>query len=450
MKYNSKQVAELLCGDISEDFNNEITITSVLSDSRKIEGDGNLFIALKGDHFDGHGFVAEITSSGKNFALIEDLSFAGKNTICVPDVRKSLYDFAIRYREEQLKDIPCVAVTGSVGKTSTKEYVAAVFGQKYGIYKSPGNQNSYTGLPMVILNCPDDAQYMVTELGMNTAGEISKLSHLVKPNIGIITNIGWSHSEYLGGRENIYKEKLDITVGMNGGTLVVNDDDDMLCKNIDRGCRVVRCSAENKNVDFYCNNIIMKDGKTFFEINGKKMFINHVGVHSVKNATLAFAAGICAGVPEEEAAAGLGMVSASESRIKRRDGNGGCVVIEDCYNAAPESMRAALDYLNNCNGFKVAVLGDMLELGEFAPTLHKEVGKYASTCCDKIICFGDFSEYIRDGAREGGAKDITVFGFNDREKLIETVRELADKNVHFLFKASNRMRFGDVISQAML
>ncbi len=450
MIYTLQEILNHTKGNADKDFDGNMVIKQILSDSRKVEGEGVMFVALSGDRFDGHTFVKEITKSGKNCAIIENEKYLCKNTVLVPDVRKALFDFANTKRESVLSNVKCVSVTGSVGKTSTKEYVNCVFSEKYNTYKSPGNQNSYTGLPMVILNCPENAEYMVLELGMSNHGEISTLSNLVKPNIGIVTNIGWSHSEYLGGRENILKEKLDITSGMNGGILVVNDDDDMLKKHINTNCTVIRCSTENKNADFYGEDIKIMDGKTYFTVNGNRMFVNQAGVHNAKNALLAYAAGIVAGIDENKVSYGLSKLPSDESRIKTRMCKNGGLLIEDCYNAAPESMKAALDYLKSQKGVKIAVLGDMLELGEFSPTLHKEVGEYAAECCDMLLCFGNFAEYIAEGATEKGHKNVTVFSIDEREKLVSKVKQSVTNETAILFKASNRMRFGDVVTSANL
>ena len=450
MKYTSKQISELISGKCGEPFDKEKIINFVLSDSRKIQGDGMLFVALRGDRFDGHSFVFEITKGGNHFALIEDEKYLGKNTIFVPDVRKAMYSLASEYRKTALKDKKCVAITGSVGKTSTKEYVYSVFAEKFKVYKSPGNQNSYTGLPMVILNCDENAEYMVLEAGMNTRGEIEKLSELVKPDIAIITNIGWSHSEYLGGRDKIFEEKLDITKGMNGGVLVVNGDDDYLSQNINCGCDIIRCSLENKKANFYCSDIEQKGENLTFNINGKPAFIKQIGVHNVRNALLAYGAGITAGMSHEEAAWGISVLPKSESRIKIIDAKNGCTVIDDCYNAAPESMKAALDYLKIRKGKRIAVLGDMLELGEFSEKLHIEVGKHSASCCDMILCFGELGKYIAQGALSENHKNVQYFSLDERNSMIELIRSLAKENVSILFKASNRMRFGEMIKSAEL
>ena len=449
MKYNSLEFALAVSGVCGSAFDKNKIITKVSSDSRNITGEGNLFVALRGDRFDGHSFVGEITKDGNNFALIEDPAFSGENTILVPDVRAALYSLAVKHRTEALGDKKCVAITGSVGKTSTKEYANAVFSSKYKVYKSPGNQNSYTGLPMVMLNCEDNSDYLVLELGMNTAGEISKLSNLVKPDLGIITNIGWSHSEYLGGRDKIFEEKLDITVGMNGGILVVNGDDDMLSGKIERGCKVVRCSVENKKSDFYCTDIVQDSEGLRFKINGKDLFIRQAGVHNVKNSMLAYAAGVLSGISHEEAADALSSIPAKECRMKVRQGKNQCNVIEDCYNAAPESMKAALDYLKTQSNKRIAVLGDMLELGDTSEKLHKEVGSYAADCCDELVCFGELGSYIASGALESGMKNVKFFPFSKREEFVAEIKEIA-YDCTILFKASNRMRFPEIIKTIQL
>lgn len=450
MKYTSGKIAELISAILGNEFDKDKNISYVLSDSRKIQGEGMLFVALRGDRFDGHSFVSDITKDGKHFALIEDENYISRNTLFVPDVRKAMYDLALFHRENALSKQKCVAITGSVGKTSTKEYVSSVFSEKFKVYKSPGNQNSYTGLPMVILNCDENAEYMVLEAGMNTAGEISKISKLIKPHIAIITNIGWSHSEYLGGRDKIFKEKTDITVGMNDGILVVNGDDDYLSGDINRDCEVVRCSVENKKCEFYCSNIESKDGLLCFNINGKDAFIRQIGIHNVKNSLLAYAAGIKSGLSHDEAAAGISALSPNESRIKIYSGKNGCEIIEDCYNAAPESMKAALDYLKTRKGKRIAVLGDMLELGGFAEKLHKNVGEHSAGCCDILFCYGELGKYIAEGAKAAGCKEVYYFPMDKREELVSSIEKITKENVSLLFKASNRMRFGDIIKSANL
>ncbi len=448
MIFNSVDFANAISGVCSQNFDKTKIITHVFSDSRMAEGSGGLFVALRGDRFDGHTFVEAVTKDGNNFALIEDEKYMGNNTILVSDVRKALYSLGVKYREEALKEKKCVAVTGSVGKTSTKEYTNAVFSSKYKVYKSPGNKNSYTGLPMVMLNCDGDFDYLVLELGMNTAGEISKLSNLVKPDVGIITNIGWSHSEYLGGRENIYKEKLDIIAGMKNGVLVVNDDDDMLKKTKDIGCEIVRCSVENSKADFYCTDIVRQEGIFKFKVNGKSMFIRQAGFHNVKNALLAYGAGIISGVSHDEASEALSSLSASEGRMKIRKTES-CVIIDDCYNAAPESMKAALDYLKSEKNKRIAVLGDMLELGDTAIKLHEEVGEHAAGCCDEIFCYGDLGKHIASGAVSAGHKNVHYFEAEKREDFIYAIKASA-VNCSILFKASNRMRFPEIIENVGL
>ena len=451
MRYTAENFARLINGKCHSNFDGDKILSSVISDSRKICDDSSmLFVALRGDRFDGHDFVSEITKNGNHFALIEDESFLCRNSIYVPDVRKALYDLAKKHRETTLADKKCVTITGSVGKTSTKEFVSAVFSQGWSVYKSPGNMNSYTGLPMVILNCDENAEYMVLEAGMNTRGEISTLSQLIKPQIGIITNIGWSHSEYLGGRKNIFEEKLDITVGMTDGVLVVNGDDDLLASEINRGCTVVRCSLNNPESEFYCTDVNDENGILTFKINGKKAFIRQKGIHNVRNALLAYAAGVISGLSHEAAAEGISTLTDKESRIKIYKGKNQCTVIEDCYNAAPESMKAALDCLRNQKGERIAVLGDMLELGDFAYELHKEVGEYAKNCCDKLFCFGELGRFIGEGASSAGLSDVRFFNSESREELINTIQKETNENVSILFKASNRMRFGEVIKSANL
>jgi len=447
MRYTLSELAEKCGGVLCEGGDGNRVFTRIDSDSRAIKDGATLFAAFRGDNFDGHRFAAELCEKGG--AIIDDPGYACPNAILVKDVKSALYRLALQHRGEKLSHLKVLAITGSVGKTTTKNMAALVMGAHYKIYKSAGNRNSLTGLPMEILNIPEDSEWAVLEAGMSDPGEISKISALIKPEAAIITNIGHSHILAFGSREGICKEKLDITAGMTDVNLTMPDEPLLIaaCKDTEGA---VFCSVKDSGTDAYIKDVIEKDGFTRFTAcyAGKETSIDlpSLGIHNVHNALLCFVCGVRLGVPAESAAAALGgfMVEGLRQSIRQTEG---VTVIADCYNASPESMGAALSVLKTGTGKRIAVLGDMLELGEHAPRLHRLVGAAVVSAADILICVGSDVKYIAEKATEDGFAGENLYVFESEEYVAaaELLKNLLNKGDTVLFKASNRTNIRKVL-----
>ncbi len=421
-------------------------VSSVCTDTRNIKP-GCLFVALKGERFDGHDYIPRAFELGAAAAMSSVEVDCGP-AVYVSDTREALLRLAGYYRT--LFDLTLVGVTGSVGKTSTKEMVGAVLGQRYHTLKTQGNLNNDIGLPLTLLNIDKTCQAAVIEMGMSQLGEISRLSKAARPNIGIITNIGVSHIETLGSRENILKAKLEIVDGLApDAPLLLNADDDMLQNvqyMIDRD--IIYYGIDSDSAAVRAVNIRQSGMDTEFDIVywGKTVHakIPIIGKHNVWNALAAFTVGLLCDMPQEECVEGLLRYQSTGMR-QNTVSYGGITVIEDCYNASPDSMRAALDVLSATptQRRRIAVLGDMLELGERAPEYHREVGAVAADLgLDIVVCYGENSRYILD---EVQAKGIYGVHFTQPEKVVEYLKGVVAKGDTILFKGSRGMRMEDII-----
>ncbi len=447
MRYTLRELAELCGGTLCEGSRGDRVFTAVDSDSRAIKDSATLFAAFKGDNFDGHRFAAELCKEGG--AIIDDPAYACPNAILVDSVKKALYKAAVRHRSEKLAGLKVLAITGSVGKTTTKNMAALVMGARYKLYKSAGNRNSLTGLPMEILNVPEDAEWAVLEAGMSDPGEISQISKLIKPNGAIITNIGHSHILAFGSREGICKEKLDIRAGMERAVLTMPDEE-LLINAVGGDPDSVFCSVKDGKQTAFAKDIRVEGEFTYFTAcyKGKETQIKlpALGLHNVQNALLCFVSGVRLGVDEKDAATALEQfkVEGFRQNIRR---TAGVTVIADCYNASPESMAAALSVLKGGTGKRIAVLGDMLELGSHAEKLHRIVGKAAASSADLLICVGEDAVYIADEALKNGLpkENLLIYSSKDYEKAAETLKQMVKEGDTVLFKASNRTNIRKVL-----
>lgn len=447
MRYTLSELAQKCGGTLCPGSDGNRVFTKVDSDSRAIKTNTTLFAAFRGDNFDGHRFAAELCKEGG--AIIDDPAYACPNTILVNDVKSALYTVAIQHRREKLPHLKVLAITGSVGKTTTKNMAALVMGAHYRIYKSAGNRNSLTGLPMEILNIPEDSEWAVLEAGMSDPGEIAKISTLIQPTAAIITNIGHSHILAFGSREGICKEKLDIIVGMEKTNLTMPDEPLLLkaCADMD-GAEF--CSVSGDGYDAYIKDVTESDGSTEFTVcyAGKetKVSLPALGMHNVQNALICFVSGVRLGVPEQTAASALGGFAVEGFRQSIRQ-SGGVIVIADCYNASPESMRAALSVLKNGTGKRIAVLGDMLELGEHSQYLHRLVGEAAASSADTLICVGVDAVHIAARAAECGfhEESIHIFTNENYPLAADLLKSMLKAGDTVLFKASNRTNIRKVL-----
>lgn len=426
----------------------EAEISGVCIDSR-LAKQGEMYIAINGERFDGHDFTASALENGAVAAMIHHDVDCDGNFVRVDDTHQALMKLANYMRNKF--DIPVVGLTGSVGKTTTKEMTAAVLSEKYNTLKTEGNLNNNIGLPRTLLRMEDDTQAAVIEMGMSNRGEISELSKIAEPTLAIISNIGVSHMESLGSRENILKAKLEILDGLRDGCpILLNGDDPYLMSAQVEDRPVYYYGIDSAHCDYRAKNIEQLDDETSFTVvfdggREQKITIPTVGIHNVYNALAAFAAGMNLGVTPDEAAEGLKkyVPSGMRQRVKLV---GGIRFIEDCYNASPDSQRAALRMLSGVKATRrVAVLGDMLELGPISDEAHRNAGLLASkNNIDVLFTYGEKSILAANKAKECGVQ--VVESFLDKEKLADRLAETLKEGDAVLFKASRGMALEDVIN----
>lgn len=430
-----------LCGENKE-------INNVSIDSRTVDA-STLFIAIKGDRFDAHDFVKDVEKSGAAAVMCHREVDCGLPVIYVDDTKKAFVELAKNYRKS-FDGLKVIGLTGSVGKTTTKEMTYEVVSRKYRAIKTEGNLNNDIGLPKTLLRLENDTQAAVIEMGMSAFGEISLLTKTCLPDIGIITNIGVSHIEHLGSRDGILKAKLEILDGMKKGSpLILNGDNDKLSTVKNDDYKLIFFGIENENADVRAFDIKENGSNTEFFVKAyskiQKVTIPTVGIHNVYDALAAYTVGLLLELPTEEIAKALENYTPSGMRQRLKEVNG-VKIIEDCYNASPDSQRAALNVLSDMNaGRKIAVLGDMLELGDYSETAHREVGKYAAEKkIDVLYAFGEQSKYIAQEAKKGVER---VLWFDDKAQLAKTLVQDVKSGDCVLFKASRGMKLEEIIEK---
>ena len=424
----------------------------ISSDTRSIVR-GALFIGIRGENFNGNDFAEAAVKEYGAVCAVTDRILNDVPCIVVKDTRKALLDLAAYFRCKFR--VLVTGVTGSVGKTMTKEMVFLAMSSKHICMKTLENKNNEIGLPFTLLNRLDRTKTMaVIEMGMSYFGEISRLSHTAKPDICIITNIGYSHIGNLGSREGILKAKLEILNGASpDAPLIVNGDDDML-RNVSEknNChRVVLCGISNTNADYRAENIVGTAESTSFDIIYKgnvfaKCTLPMAGKHFVIDALLAIAAACEAGCEIQSAADMLKELRPTGLR-QHFEKRGEQTLIVDCYNAAPDSVIAAIDVLVDKipeeDGRKICVLGDMLELGKMSEQLHREVGEYmAKSGVDMAVCVGDHARFIADSAVKNG---MNCKYAATKEEAVEYLRNTMRMDDVMLFKGSRGMKMEKII-----
>ena len=436
--------------DICEDFS---------KDTRIIKKD-DTYIGIKGEKFDGNEFWKEALQNGAKTVIVQKINFEkedlekfnSKNIILVDDTLKALYEIA-RYKRS-LYNIPVVGVTGSVGKTSTKDIIASVLSKKYKTLKTEGNNNNNIGLPFTILKLKDH-EAAVIEMGMNHFNEISLLTSIAKPTVSVITNIGTSHIGNLGSRENILKAKLEILQGMDKKMLVINNDNDLLHEwYLENKHEVeIKTYGINNESELMAKNIDLEDfGSNFSCVSKQESFGVSVpigGEHFVYNALCATLVGKILGLNNEEIKEGIKGFELTKKRMDIDILSNGVKVINDSYNASFESMKASLKYLGEFKeNRKIAVLGDMFELGEFSKDLHEKVGKEVQkNNIDILFCTGDYAKFIASRAELSGMKKENVYYFKDKEEIVFKLKELMLPNDVILFKASNAVKLFEIVEK---
>lgn len=427
-----------LCGE-----NKEINRVSI--DSRDISS-STLFIAIKGERFDAHGFIKDVEKSGAAAVMCQRQVDCGLPVIYVDDTKNALIELAKNYRKS-FDGLKTVGLTGSVGKTTTKEMTCEVVKKKYKTIKTEGNLNNSIGLPRTLLRLEADTEAAVIEMGMSAFGEISLLSKTCLPDIGIITNIGVSHIEHLGSRDGILKAKLEILDGMKKGSpLILNGDNDKLSTVKNDDFKLIFFGIENEKADVRAFDIKENGMSTEFTVKAygseQKVKIPTVGIHNVYDALAAFTVGLLLEIPTREIADALGNYVPSGMRQRIKDVCG-VRIIEDCYNASPDSQRAALNVLADMKADrKIAVLGDMLELGAYSEAAHRQVGAYAAEKkTDILFAYGEQSKFIAEEAKKGVKK---VLWFDDKSELAKALAAEVKSGDCVLFKASRGMKLEEI------
>ncbi len=427
----------------------------VVIDSRQIEQDG-IFIATKGERVDGHSFIPQVFEKGALGVVCEELPEVLPGVcIQVEDSFRALQDIAAYYREQLT--IPVVGITGSVGKTSTKEMIAGVLSEKYNVLKTEGNFNNEIGVPLMILKIRQEHQIAVLEMGINHFGEMHNLSRMAKPDICVMTNIGQCHLEFLGTRDGILKAKSEIFDFANPkAQVIVNGDDDKLqllgtesVPYLKNSMTLTRFGRGQQN-EFYADHIKINGlfGSSMVVHTPDGAFPLEVklpGEHQIYNALAATAVAMKLGMTPQEIAAGAAKVQAMGGRSHLIRTNR-YVVLDDCYNANPVSMKAAVELLTNAVGRKVAILGDMFELGEKETQLHAGIGTFCAECgIDEVICVGSLSANMAQAAKESEAAGIQVYHYEELEQLRRDLPGLLQPGDNILIKASHAMHFEKLV-----
>lgn len=445
---------KLLIGNLEEDCENFCT------DTRKIQK-GDVYVGLKGEKFNGNEYYKEALEKGAKVAVIsgievtkEDLDkYKDKTIIEVKDSLEAFGDIAAYKRD--LYDIPVIQITGSVGKTSTRDIIANVVRTQYKTLQTEGNQNNAVGLPTTLLKLKDH-EAVVVESGMNHLGEIRYLGKIAKPTVAVITNIGTAHIGFLGSRENILKAKLEILENLKpDGYIVINNDNDMLNKwaKEDTKYKKYTFGIDEKSEVMAYNIKVNENYSTYnVKINNKEYLVKVPvsGIHFVYNSLCAIAVGNLLNIAPENIIKGIETFTLTKNRMEIDKIKDGVTVINDAYNASYDSMKAAIEYLATLRNRKITILGDMLELGEFSKELHEKVGKeVAKNKIDILITIGLESENIALGAEKSGMDKATIYKFRCKEDAMEKIKNIVKKGDAILIKASNAMKFDEITKELL-
>lgn len=446
------QIAEACGGTlIGGNEAKEYTVTGVEIDSRRVKA-GDLFVAIPGEKVDGHKFIPDVLKKGA-YALSQQSLDVDGTYILVEDTVTAMKRLARFYRNTL--DIKVVGITGSVGKTSTKEMIASVLGTKFRVHKTQGNFNNGIGLPLTIFQIEKEHQVAVLEMGISEFGEMHELADMAQPDIMVITNIGLCHLENLKTRDGILKAKTESFAHLKpDGVVILNGDDDKL-STVEQvaGRKPVFYGIKGRNL---CETSVCADAVTEHGLEGMtaefhtpqgdmEVFIPIPGEHNVYNAMAATCVAEQLGLSMDEIKCGIAAASTISGRTNLIHTKG-MTVIDDCYNANPVSMKASLDVLSKAGGRKIAVLGDMGELGEDEQQLHYEVGTYAGTLpIDLLFCVGTLSGKLAEGAKKQNPA-LTVKHYGTREEMTEELLATVKEGDAVLVKASHFMEFPKVVA----
>ncbi len=431
-------------------------IKSFKIDTRKIN-EGDCYIGIKGENTDGNLFYKDAFDKGASLVILdnyqyneEDEEYLAKNDksiVVVEDTIKALGNLA-KYKRSLFK-IPVVAVTGSAGKTSTKDIIYSVLKSRYKTQKTIGNQNNHLGLPLTVLALDDSSEVLVLEMGMNHLGEISYLTNIALPSVVVITNVGTAHIGNLGSRENILRAKLEILEGLSDdGVVVINNDNDLLhdwyIKNKDK-YNILTVGVENAS-DFQASDIkVLKNGSSF-SCNGEEYKVLVGGEHFIYNSLVAIAVANVFDIDVKGVQKGIKNFELSSNRMNIID-NEDIMIIDDSYNANYDSMNYAIKYLGNLDGRRIAVLGTMRELGKYSEKLHRDIGNLiVEENIDILITVGDYAKYINEEALKLGFLAENSYHFSNNKDAIKLINEIKKRDDKILVKASNSLNFGEIVA----
>lgn len=442
------------------------TIEKVVKDTREVTK-GDTYIGFKGERFDGNLMYEDALKNGAKICILQESSVKDQmdvekikteykccTIIVVENTIKALQQIATYKRS--LYDIPVVGITGSVGKTSTKDIIASVMAKKYDVLKTQGNYNNQIGMPLTLLGLKEHSAAVI-EMGMNQKGEISNLTKIAKPTVAVITNVGTAHIGNLGSREKILRAKLEILEGLQeNGTLVINNDNDLLHEWYEseesKKFNVVTFGIENKSDVMPYDIVLSENGSTYkIDFDGETYNVNISvgGNHFVLNSLCAIAIGRLFNIDMQDILEGISNFELTKRRMQVEKNKEGITIINDCYNANYDSMKAAIEYLGKISANKkIAVLGDMLELGEFSKMLHEKVGEeVAKNKIDVLITVGELSKNIASKAQEKGLNKENIFVCEENSEAVKIINKIAKPGDAILLKASNGLNFQEIFNE---
>jgi UDP-N-acetylmuramoyl-tripeptide--D-alanyl-D-alanine ligase len=431
----------------------DIMISGACIDTRKVQT-GNLYVPLRGRYVDGHQFVETAKSNGAGAALWQkDIPNPPTDfpILMVEDVLTALQELARAYRDEL--NLKVIGVTGSNGKTTTKDMVANILSQKYKVQKTEGNYNGREGLPLTVLSLNEETEIAVLEMGMSAKGEIEFLTKLARPDVAIITNIGEAHLQDLGSREAIANAKLEIVQGLSSnGLLIYMGDEPLLNERVQALTGInVKTFGKQQSNNVFPVHVRQEEAGSVFSVNiapAESLFIPVLGEYNVLNSLAAILSGIEFGLSMEEIKGGLSSIKLTAMRMEMLDGIKGTRIINDAYNASPTSMKAAINLIKDLDEkrIKIVVLGDMLELGDNEKEFHREIGRGLDPSKIKyVFTFGERGKYIAEDAKRLYSSE-SVFSFLDKQELIKSLKEVIQGNELILVKASRGMKLEEVVS----
>ncbi|EHJ07189.1 UDP-N-acetylmuramoyl-tripeptide--D-alanyl-D-alanine ligase [Staphylococcus simiae] len=442
-----QQVKEWIPCDIDNQFLDR-AINGVTIDSRAIAKD-MLFIPFKGENVDGHQYVAQALNDGAGASFYQKGTELSDDVvgpiIWVEDTLTALQQLAEAYL--RYVDPKVIAVTGSNGKTTTKDMIESVLHTEFRVKKTQGNYNNEIGLPLTILDLNEDTEISILEMGMSGFHEIELLSNLAKPDIAIITNIGESHMQDLGSREGIAQAKAEITIGLKkNGTFIYDGDEPLLKPHVDKvaNAKCISIGLNNQN-DLVCHIEDKEMNGIAFTINNEESYeLPILGVHNMKNATIAIAVGKTLGLSYDVIYNNIKHVTLTGMRMEQHVLANNITIINDAYNASPTSMKAAIDTLSALHGRNIIILADVLELGPNSQMMHKEVGEYLKhKHIDMLFTYGDDAQFIHQTGQHHVA---SATHYHDKQQLIDDLQQLLQPQDNILVKGSRGMKLEDIVN----